>query len=50
MYRVQAGDTLGLISFRELGDATRWRSIADANRLMQVRALTPGTVLVIPNE
>ncbi|MDZ4722105.1 MAG: LysM peptidoglycan-binding domain-containing protein [Roseiflexaceae bacterium] len=50
MYRVQAGDTLGLISFRELGDATLWRSIADANRLTNVRELTPGTVLVIPNE
>jgi hypothetical protein len=50
MYRVMAGDTLGLIAYRELGDATRWRSIADANRLMSVRELTPGTVLVIPNE
>ena len=49
IWTVNEGDTLGLIAYRELGDATRWREIADANQLTRVRRLRPGTVLVIPN-
>ena len=49
IWTVNEGDTLGLIAYRELGDATRWREIADANHLTRVRRLRPGTVLVIPN-
>ena len=49
IWTVNEGDTLGLIAYRELGDATRWREIADANQLRRVRRLRPGTVLVIPN-
>jgi nucleoid-associated protein YgaU len=48
-WTVHDGDTLALIAFREYGDATRWRPIADANRLVRVRRLTPGAVLVIPH-
>ena len=49
IWTVNEGDTLGLIAYREFGDATRWREIADANQLTRVRRLRPGTVLVIPN-
>ncbi len=50
VWRVQAGDTLAWIAHREYGDSTKWRLIADANRLSRVRELSPGTMLVIPNE
>jgi len=50
VWHVNAGDTLSWIAYREYGDATKWRLIADANRLTHVRELTPGTILVIPNE
>jgi nucleoid-associated protein YgaU len=46
---VREGDTLPWIAFSEYRDATEWRSIADANRLTNVRHLIPGTVLVIPS-
>ncbi|RRR76948.1 MAG: LysM peptidoglycan-binding domain-containing protein [Candidatus Viridilinea halotolerans] len=49
VWTVNAGDTLGWIAFKEYGDATRWRSIAEANRLTSVRRLTPGTMLLIPD-
>ena len=32
------------------GDASRWRLIAQANRLTTVRRLRPGTMLEIPND
>ena len=46
---VNEGDTLAWIAYKEYGDSTMWRLIADANRLTRVRQLTPGTVLEIPN-
>lgn len=46
---VNEGDTLAWIAYKEYGDSTQWRRIADANRLTQVRRLAPGTVLEIPN-
>jgi hypothetical protein len=46
---VREGDTLPWIAYNEYNDATEWRAIADANGLTQVRALVPGTVLVIPS-
>jgi nucleoid-associated protein YgaU len=49
IWRVGPGETLAWISYKSYGDSTRWRAIADANRLRQVRDLTPGMVLVIPN-
>jgi nucleoid-associated protein YgaU len=49
LWTVTEGDTLAWIAYREYGNATRWRPIADANRLGDVRRLVPGSVLVIPN-
>ena len=46
---VKEGDTLQWIAHKSYGDATRWRPIAQANRLTHVRDLTPGTVLEVPN-
>jgi len=48
-WTVVDGDTLQWISYKEYGDATRWRLIADANNLPGVRHLEPGTTLIIPN-
>jgi nucleoid-associated protein YgaU len=50
IWRVVSGDTLAWIAYREYGDATKWRLIAEANKLTRVRELIPGAVLVIPNE
>lgn len=49
MWVVREGDTLSSIAYAEYGDPTRWRPIADANRLTEVRRLKPGTALAIPN-
>jgi contractile injection system tube protein len=46
---VREGDTLAWIAFNTYDDPNDWRLIADANRLTQVRKLTPGTTLVIPS-
>ncbi len=48
-WTVVDGDTLQWIAYKEYGDATRWRMIADANNVSAVRHLEPGTTLVIPN-
>ncbi len=45
---VQAGDRLDWIAHRTLGDAGLWRHIANENDLLDVRALAPGLVLIIP--
>jgi hypothetical protein len=50
LWTVSAGDTLAWIAFKEYGDSTQWRRIAEANRLTSVRRLSLGTVLVIPND
>jgi len=49
VWRVEAGETLAWIAYKAYGDPTRWRVIADANKLSRVRQLTPGTLLVVPN-
>jgi nucleoid-associated protein YgaU len=49
LWTVNEGDTLGWIAYKELGDTSRWREIAEANHLTRVRRLPVGTVLVIPN-
>jgi nucleoid-associated protein YgaU len=46
---VREGDTLMNLAYAEYGDTASWRLIADANKLTQLRRLTPGMVLVIPN-
>ncbi|HEB59788.1 MAG TPA: LysM domain-containing protein [Gammaproteobacteria bacterium] len=48
-YTVRAGDTLGRIAVRLLGDATRWREIAGLNALADPDALRVGQVLEIPD-
>ena len=47
---VTKGETLPVIAFREYGDATAWRLIADENAdvLPDLRRLTPGVALSIP--
>ncbi|KOV65532.1 LysM peptidoglycan-binding domain-containing protein [Streptomyces sp. MMG1121] len=47
-HTVVAGDSLALLSWREYGDATAWRVIAEANGIDDPMALTPGTELVVP--
>lgn len=49
VWTVTDGDTLGWIAHAEYGDTSLWRLIAEANHLEQVRHLTPGMTLVIPN-
>lgn len=50
-WKVQQGDTLAWIAYKEYGDTSRWRDIADANQetLNDLRSLTPGMLLYIPN-
>lgn len=45
---VQAGERLGDIAYQEYGDASKWRPIANANRLNNPLQLTPGARLLIP--
>ncbi len=47
-YQVRSGDTLAVIARRLLGDAQRWREIAEANDITNPRALRVGQVLAIP--
>lgn len=49
IWTVGAGDTLPGIAYAIYGDPNRWRRIADANQLTQVRRLTAGIELVIPH-
>jgi hypothetical protein len=49
VWTVREDDTLAWIAYKEYGDPTQWRRLADANQLANVRDLTPGTVLMIPN-
>ncbi len=50
VYRIKKGDTLPGIAFREYGDSTAWRLIADENvdGLPDLRRLPPGLELRIP--
>lgn len=47
-YTVKEGDTLGGIAARELGDSTRWREIADLNKIHNPRKLIIGHKLRMP--
>src|SRR5262245_37059456 len=47
-YIVKAGQSLAQIAAEQLQDATRWREIADANKLDDPRALTTGIKPRIP--
>lgn len=48
VHRLTPGETLDRVAAAHLGDPTRWRLIADANRIQDPLSLTPGTVLAIP--
>jgi nucleoid-associated protein YgaU len=48
-WTVEEGDTLGWIAYQEYGETSMWRVIAEANDLDNVRELSAGTVLLIPN-
>lgn len=47
-HQVVAGDSLPLLAWREYGDATAWRVIAEANGIDDPMRLRPGTELLIP--
>ena len=47
-HTVVAGDSLASLAYTEYGDPTRWRVIADANRIEDPMRLRPGRSLVIP--
>ncbi|KRV50193.1 peptidase M23 [Wenjunlia vitaminophila] len=47
-HRVVAGDSLPLLAWREYGDATAWRVIAEANDIDDPMVLVPGSELVLP--
>jgi len=44
----KVGDTLSGIAGREYDDPTKWRMIAEANRIDDPLAVEPGTILQIP--
>jgi hypothetical protein len=46
---VKHRDTLALIAFQEYGDSTKWRPIAEANRLADPSDIEPGQILAIPS-
>lgn len=48
VHRLTPGETLDRVAAAHLGDPTRWRLIADANRILDPLNLTPGSVLAIP--
>ncbi|MFF1509283.1 LysM peptidoglycan-binding domain-containing protein [Streptomyces sp. NPDC058326] len=45
---VREGDTIDGIAHRVYGAVEFWRPVAEANRLVNPRRLSPGTVLVLP--
>lgn len=47
-HRVVAGDSLPLLAWREYGDPTAWRTIAEANDIDDPMVLAPGRELIIP--
>lgn len=48
IHRTVAGDSLASLAWREYGDATRWRLIAEANEIDDPMRLRPGTELLLP--
>ncbi len=47
-HTVVAGDSLPLLAWREYGDATAWRTIAEANGIDDPMHLPPGSELLVP--
>ncbi|WP_369216150.1 CIS tube protein [Streptomyces flavofungini] len=48
VHRVVAGDSLPSLAWREYGDATVWRAIAEANDIDDPSRLTAGAELLLP--
>jgi len=48
IHTVRQGDSLWSLSYREYGNPSLWRSIADRNRIEDPRCIEPGTELIIP--
>jgi nucleoid-associated protein YgaU len=48
VWQVMADDRLDAIAYEVYGDATRWRMIADSNKLRDPLGLRPGQTLIIP--
>ncbi len=48
MHRLVAGDSLELLAYREYGDPTAWRVIAQANGIDDPQRLRPGAELIVP--
>lgn len=48
VHRLVAGDTLQSLAWREYGDATAWRVIAEANEIDDPMRLEPGRELLLP--
>lgn len=48
VHTVVAGDTLASVAWREYGDPTIWRVIAEANEIDDPMRLRPGTELLLP--
>jgi nucleoid-associated protein YgaU len=47
-WTVTEGETLWFIASKEYGDASHWRTIAEANDLENPRLLESGTTLSLP--
>ncbi|GIE89670.1 CIS tube protein [Actinoplanes regularis] len=48
VHRLSYGETLDRIAAAHYADPARWRLIAEANRIVDPLALTPGDLLIIP--
>ncbi|MEU0843830.1 peptidase M23 [Streptomyces sp. NPDC005962] len=48
VHRLVAGDSLQSLAWREYGDATVWRVIAETNGIDDPARLAPGTELILP--
>jgi hypothetical protein len=48
MRKIIQGDRLDLIAADVYGDATKWRMIAEYNRILNPRSLRPGQLITIP--
>lgn len=48
VHRLVAGDSLQSLAWREYGDATVWRVIAETNGIDDPSRLAPGTELILP--
>jgi hypothetical protein len=49
LVNVVRGQQISDIAYREYGDPTLWRPIADGNSIANPRFLSPGTILAVPS-